>query len=156
WFLAYGLLGAAALAAGAPSPLHKRPGSSRSGFSPTGLAIAAIGYPLGRRLLRDTPLAPPPDPFLIELAAIVLVATVEEVTWGGIVEPRLGRPATAALFAAKHVAIDQRCRRSLGLFTFWMGLGMQRQRWPAAALTAHAMLNAGGVVQGHLTQRDAF
>ena len=91
-----------------------------------------------------------------ELAALEVVAVTEELTWGAIVEPALGPAATATLFAAKHVVIDSRWRRGIGLFAFWMGLAAQRRRWPLAAMLVHAALNAAGVVQGHVSSRDRF
>jgi hypothetical protein len=81
---------------------------------------------------------------------------VEELTWGRLVEPALGVPVTAALFAAKHVVIDGKWRRTLGLAAFWVGLGMVRSRSPKLALGLHMAVNASGVVLGHLNRRDAF
>jgi hypothetical protein len=120
------------------------------------LTLAAVGYPLGRRLMGDHPAGAPPQNLGLELAALVVVAVTEELTWGAIVERRLGPAATATLFAAKHVVIDGRWRRALALFALWMGLAAQRRRWPAATLLVHAALNAAGVIQGHLTGRDRF
>jgi hypothetical protein len=150
WLLAYGALGGLALLSGAR--LAPRSG----GLSLTGLTLAAIGYPLGRRLLRDELSARPPQSLALELAALGVVAVTEELTWGAIVEPALGPAATATLFAAKHVVIDGRWRRGLGLFAFWIGLAAQRRRWPVAAMAVHAALNAAGVVQGHVSRRDRF
>jgi hypothetical protein len=120
------------------------------------LTLAAIGYPLGQRLMGDHWSDAPPQHLALELVALEAVAVTEELTWGAIVEPAIGPAATATLFAAKHVVIDGRWRRGLGLFAFWMGLAMQRRRWPAATLLVHATLNAAGVIQGHLTGRDRF
>ena len=150
WLLAYGVLGGLALFSGAR--LAPRAG----GLSLPGLTLATIGYPLGRWLLRDRTSARPPQDLVLELAALEVVAVTEELTWGAIVEPELGPAATAAFFAAKHVMIDGRWQRGLGLVAFWMGLAAQRRRWPAAALLMHAALNAAGVVQGHVSGRDRF
>ena len=148
--MAYASLGAIALLAGARLAPRKR------GLSAGGLLLATLGYPVGNALFGDRRKVPPPDRFLHELAAIEAVAGVEELTWGAMVEPALGRVATATTFAAKHVIIDRRWRRSLGLLLFWMGLGAQRGRWPAAALISHCALNALGVLQGHVSGRDRF
>jgi len=150
WLVAYLGLGGLALLCGAR--LAPRSG----GISLRGLTLATIGYPLGRRLLGDRLSARPPQGIALELAAIEVVAVTEELTWGAIVEPELGPAATAALFAAKHVVIDSRWRRGIGLFAFWMGLAAQRRRWPLAAMLVHAALNAAGVVQGHVSSRDRF
>ena len=150
WLLAYGALGGLALLSGAR--LAPRSG----GLSLPGLTLAAIGYPLGRRVMGDHPSDAPSQLLALELAALEVVAITEELTWGAIVEPELGPAATAALFAAKHVLIDGRWRRGLGLVAFWMGLAAQRRRWPVAAMLVHAALNGAGVVQGHLSGRDRF
>ena len=150
WLAAYGALGGLALITGAR--VRRRSG----GFSLAGLTLASIGYPLGRRILGDQLTAQPPDDLAHELIAINVVATTEELIWGSRVEPILGRPITAALFAAKHIVIDRRWRRGLGLFGFWMGLASLRKRWPLAALIVHGLLNSLGVVQGHLRGRDQF
>lgn len=150
WLVAYSVLGAGALITGAR--VRRRSG----GLSLAGLTLAAIGYPLGRRLLGDRPSMPPPDGPVIELVAINVVAATEEVTWGAVVEPVLGPTATAALFATKHIVIDGRWRRGLGLFAFWMGLASLRRRWPVAALVGHCVLNSLGVAQGHFRGRDQF
>jgi hypothetical protein len=150
WLLAYGVLGGLALVSGA------RVVPTSSGLSLPGLALATIGYPLGSRLLGDRGSDRPPQNLVLELAALEVVAVTEELTWGAIVEPRIGPAATAALFAAKHVVIDGRWRRGLGLFAFWMGLAAQRRRWPVAAMLVHAALNGAGVVQGHVSGRDRF
>jgi hypothetical protein len=150
WLLAYSGLGGLALVAGARLAPRSR------GLSLPALTLAAVGYPLGRRLMGDHPAGAPPPNLGLELAALVVVAVTEELTWGAIVERRLGPAATATLFAAKHVVIDGRWRRALGLFALWMGLAAQRRRWPAATLLVHAALNAAGVIQGHLTGRDRF
>jgi hypothetical protein len=120
------------------------------------LTLAAIGYPLGRRMMGDHSSNAPPQHLALELAALEVVAITEELTWGAIVEPELGPAATAALFSAKHVVIDGRWRRGLGLFAFWLGLASQRRRWPVAAMLVHAALNGAGVVQGHVFGRDRF
>jgi hypothetical protein len=119
--------------------------------------LVLAGYPLGCTVLRHQPSGPPPDPFLVELAAVAaLVAPVEELTWGRLVEPALGIPVTAALFAAKHVVIDGKWRRAVGLAAFWVGLGLVRSRSPNLALGLHLAVNASGVALGHLNRRDAF
>ena len=150
WVMAYGGLAVAAAASGA------RVRATDGELSWKGLALAAFGYPLGRGLLGDRESSPPPDGFAHELVAIEVVAATEELTWGAIVEPALGPTLTAALFAGKHAVIDGRWRRLLGLFLFWSGLATQRRRWPTAALIAHALLNAIGVVRGHRSGRDQF
>lgn len=165
WLVSYGGLALLALAFGAR--LRARSGGRpRAGFGRRlkpgsaidwpGLALATFGYPLGRKLLGDRPSTAPPDGPALELIVIEIVAGAEELTWGAIVEPALGRTITAVLFAAKHVIIDRRWRRSLGLFLFWMGLAVQRRRWPGAALIAHALLNGIAVVSGHRSRRDQF
>jgi hypothetical protein len=122
-----------------------------------GGALAVAGYPVGRRLLGDRPEDPPPEPFAREaLALAAVVAPAEELAWGSVVEPALGVVATSVLFAAKHVAVDGRWRRSLGLALFWGGLGLLRRRSRTLASFVHAGLNLAGVVQGHLTGRDRF
>lgn len=150
WFLAYGALGGLALLSGAR--LAPRSG----GLSLPGLTLATIGYPLGRRVMGDQSTEAPPQHLALELAALGVVAISEELTWGAIVEPELGPAATAALFAAKHVLIDGRWRRGLGLFAFWLGLAAQRRRWPLATMLVHAALNGAAVVQGHVFGRDRF
>ena len=150
WLLAYGALGGLAWLSGA------RPRARTGRFSVPGVTLATIGYPLGRRVLGDRPSASPAEGFALELVAIDVVAITEELTWGAIVEPALGPAVTATLFASKHVLIDGRWRRGAGLFAFWMGLSAQRRRWPAAALVLHGVLNAAGVVQGHVSGRDRF
>ena len=150
WLLAYGALAGVALLGGT------RLGPRSRGLSLRGLSLAAIGYPLGQRLMGDDRSDAPPQQLALELMALEVVAVTEELTWGAIVEPALGPAATATLFAARHVVVDGRWRRGLGLFAFWMGLAMQRRRWPAATLLVHAMLNAAGVIQGHVTGRDRF
>lgn len=151
WLLAYTALGGLALLSGAR--LQRRSG----GLSLSGLSLATVGYPLGRQILGDKVAGPPPDDLARELIAIgVVVATAEELAWGRLVEPIVGRTATAALFAGKHIVIDGRWRRGLGLFGFWMGLASLRKRWPMAALVVHGVLNGLGVIQGHLRGRDQF
>jgi len=84
------------------------------------------------------------------------VAPAEELVWGRQVEPRIGVAPTALLFAAKHVALDGRWRRGLGLALFWTGLGLVRSRSPRLAAAIHVATNAGGVLLGHSTGRDQF
>ncbi len=122
-----------------------------------GIPLALAGYPLGCALLVHRPYQRPPDPLALELTALAgAVAPVEELTWGRLIEPRIGIPATAALFAAKHVAIDGKWRRAAGLGLFWVGLGLVRRRSPILALGLHVAANASGVVLGHLTGEDRF
>jgi hypothetical protein len=107
--------------------------------------------------LRHKPSGPPPDPLTIELAALAAVlAPVEELTWGRLVEPRLGIAPTAGLFAAKHILIDGKWRRAAGLALFWTGLGLVRRRSPKLALGLHVAANASGVLWGHFKGQDAF
>ena len=151
--VAYGLLGAAALALGV------RPGTSDtcSAAVLVGALVAIGGYPLGRRLVGDAPDKPPPDSLRLELLVLGLVVVVaEEAIWGWLVEPIVGIPATAALFAIKHPLVDGRWRRTGGLFLFWLGLGLVRTAgWPFA-LAIHLTLNTTGVVIGHRRGLDQF
>jgi membrane protease YdiL (CAAX protease family) len=122
-----------------------------------GLALASAGYPLGRVALGDHPTNPSPEPLWLETVALAgLIAPVEEIVWGALVQPVAGVVATTVLFAAKHVAIDGRWRRSLGLALFGLGLGLLRQRSRKSALLTHSACNAAGVALGHLTGRDQF
>jgi hypothetical protein len=151
--IAYSLLGAAALTAGAPA--RRLEGGWPAMVA--GLPLAAAGYPAGNALLRHKPSGPPPEELPIEALALAgVVAPVEELIWGGLVEPRLGIPATAVLFAAKHVVVDGRWRRAAGLSLFWAGLGLVRQRSPRLALGLHVAANASGVLLGHITGEDFF
>ncbi len=153
WIAAYSLLGVAAVAVGVGSPGGRPFGPAAA----IGLALAIVGYPLGRLLLRDVPSSPPQDKLPTELAALAgFVAVAEELLWGAIVEPAVGIVATSALFAVKHPLVDGRWRRTLGLFLFWLGLGLVRAwSWPVA-IALHIGLNAGGVLLGHRTGRDQF
>lgn len=122
-----------------------------------GIPLALAGYPLGCALLGHRPYQGPPDQAALELAAVAgVVAPVEELTWGRRIEPRIGILGTAALFAAKHVAIDGKWRRVAGLGLFWVGLGLVRRRSPMLALGLHVAANASGVMLGHLTGEDRF
>ena len=153
WLIAYSLLGAAALVEGAPTP--RRKGGRR--LLVVGVPLAAAGYPAGNALLRHKPSGPPPEGPSIELLALAgVVAPAEELTWGRLVEPRLGIPATAMLFAAKHVVVDGRWRRAAGLALFWAGLGLVRRHSPELALGLHVAANASGVLLGHLGGEDSF
>jgi membrane protease YdiL (CAAX protease family) len=119
--------------------------------------LAAGGYQVGRLLLGDHPTDPPPEALWLEtLALAAVVAPAEEIVWGALVQPALGVTATSALFAAKHVAVDGRWRRSLGLALFGLGLGFLRRRSPRLALLVHMGCNAAGVALGHATGRDQF
>lgn len=153
WLAAYPILAAAAATAGVQSA-GRRP---QRGALWLGLPLAIAGYPLGCRLLGHRPSAPPPDLLEMELAALAAcVAPAEELVWGGQVESRIGIVSTALLFAAKHVVIDGRWRRSLGLALFWTGLGLVRSRSPQLAAAVHSAANGGGVLLGHATGRDQF
>jgi len=153
WLGAYSLLGAAALIDGMPKSRKNGP-SWALWF---GVPLVLAGYPLGCAVLRHQPSGPPPDPLAIELAAVAgVIAPAEELTWGGLIEPALGVPVTAALFATKHVVIDGKWRRTLGLAAFWIGLGLVRSRSPRLALGLHMAVNASGVLLGHLNRQDSF
>jgi hypothetical protein len=137
------------------APRQRRDGGIAALWAGVPLAIA--GYPAGNALLRHKPTGPPPEELLVELLALAgVVAPVEELTWGGLVEPRLGIPATAMLFAAKHVVVDGRWRRAAGLALFWTGLGLVRRRSPRLALGLHIAANTSGVLVGHFTGEDSF
>lgn len=152
WIASYGVLW---MVAGRRRP--PRTGADGRAGTAVGVALSLVGYPLGRRVLGDAPSGPPPDPLLLELAALgVLVPAVEEAIWGARVEPEIGLAGTAALFAAKHVALDRRWRRALGLGAFWIGLGLLRRRQPGVAAGVHHACNAGAVLLGHATGRDRF
>ena len=150
WLLAYPIVGATALI---DWPARPR----RGGALWVGIPLALAGYPIGCALLGHHPTGPPPDSQAVELLTLAgVVAPAEELAWGGRVESRLGIAPTALLFAAKHVAIDGRWRRALGLVLFWTGLGIVRRSLPMLALGIHVAANAGGVVVGHATGRDQF
>ncbi len=153
WMVAYGLLGLAALIAAPGAPQQ----TNAPWVAVIGAAVAVTGYPVGRKLLDDRADRPPPGPRGRELAALALVvAPVEELVWGAIVEPQAGIAVTAALFAVKHPLIDGRWRRTVGLASFWLGLGLIRTvSWPAA-LILHVVLNSGGVIAGHRRGLDQF
>jgi membrane protease YdiL (CAAX protease family) len=158
WLVAYSILGAAgsaALLARREQP-RRDPRRDRAPLI-AGLALAAGGYQLGRAALGDRPTGPPPEPLWLETAALAgAIAPVEEVIWGGLVQPTVGVVAGSGLFAAKHVVLDGRWRRVLGLGLFGLGLGLLRRRSRALALTVHVACNAGGAALGHLTGRDRF
>ncbi|MDQ3641707.1 MAG: hypothetical protein M3450_09710 [Actinomycetota bacterium] len=152
WIASYGALW---IVARRPRDVS-RAGLSR-GAAVLGLALSLGGYPLGRRLLQDAPSTAPPDSLVLELASLgVVVPAAEEAIWGTRVEPTLGVGGTAALFAAKHVVVDGRWRRGLGLAAFWTGLGLLRRRSPGFAAVLHHTCNAAAVLAGHLTGRDRF
>jgi len=121
-----------------------------------GLLLALVGYPLGRAILGDKPIAPPQDGLSDDVLGLGLLALTEELVWGRQVEPVLSVPLTAAMFAIKHPLIDGRWRRVLGLALFWLGLALVRPRSPAAAAVAHVVANASGVLLGHLIGVDQF
>lgn len=153
WIAAYSVLGAAGVIDRVP--MARR----RGGWSAlwVGIPLALAGYPLGCALLGHRPYQGPQDPRALELTALAgVVAPVEELTWGSLIEPRIGIPATAALFATKHVVIDGKWRRVGGLALFWVGLGLVRRRSPVLALGLHVAANASGVMLGHLTGEDRF
>jgi len=152
--IAYPLLAGTATLESAP-PV--RVGSGAWPWLWLGVPLALAGYPIGCALLGHKPYQAPPDSLSLETIALGgVVAPVEELTWGRYVEPRLGIPLTAALFAAKHVVIDGRWRRVAGLALFWIGLGLVRRRSPGLAMGVHMTANASGVLLGHLTGRDSF
>ncbi len=153
WIAGYTTLGILGLLIGPAAPSAH---SAGWGMAP-GLVLATAGYPLGRAIMCDRPNRPPPDGTRLELVALAgLVAPVEELIWGAIVEPAAGVGVTAVLFAAKHPLVDGRWRRMPGLFLFWVGLGLVRSvSWPAA-LVLHVVLNAGGVLIGHARGADQF
>jgi hypothetical protein len=151
WIVSYG-----ALASG-PGRAHPDVRGLRKPPLWLGVSLALVGYPLGRRLLGDAPTRPPQDDLSLELVALgVVVPLAEERIWGKLVEPELGVPATAGLFALKHIAIDGRWRRGLGLAAFWTGLGIVRGSAPDAAAALHCASNAGAVLWGHIAGRDQF
>jgi hypothetical protein len=155
WLAAYSVLGVAGMLAGARAKRGPRPLDARTLLA--GSMLAAAGYPLGRWVAGDRPSAPVTGSAVPEALVIAaVVAPAEELLWGGLVEPAVGVVPTAALFAAKHVVIDGRWRRTAGLALFWAGLGLVRHSSPRAALALHVACNAGGVALGHLTGLDQF
>ena len=121
-----------------------------------GLGLSLFGYSLGRRILGDSDRAAPSDGLVSTSRSGIVVPLAEERVWGTKVEPALGIATTAALFALKHVAIDGRARRVLGLAAFWAGLGLVRERSPRGAALLHCACNTGAVLRGHATGRDQF
>lgn len=153
WLAAYGLLLVVAVAAGGGLAHHN--GSAVEAIA--GLVLVAGGYQSGRALLKDRPNEAPKDSVWLDLVSVgVLVPVVEEMTWGARVEPQLGIYVTALLFATKHVVIDHRWRRFIGLALFWIGLGLVRSDWTWIALIAHVTANMTGVAIGHHTEKDQF
>jgi hypothetical protein len=160
WILCYTLVAAATGIAvarrGLPRPNRQTSPPARAELA-AGLALSAAGYQLGRRLLGDAPAAAPPEGAGLEVLALAgVVAPAEELVWGRLVEPAAGVVATGALFAAKHGVVDSRWRRWLGLFLFWLGLGLLRRRSATLALVVHVGCNALGVAVGHATGKDQF
>ena len=159
WIVSYGTL---ALISGRSSgdsrgQILQEAGTKQSRRTVIGLGLSFFGYPLGRRILGDAPEAAPSDGMVLDLLALgIVVPLTEEWVWGTKVEPDLGIAPTAALFAFKHVAIDGRARRALGLAAFWTGLGLVRERSPRAAALLHCACNTGAVLRGHATGRDQF
>jgi hypothetical protein len=160
WIMSYGAL---ALVSGGSSgdprggTLRGEAGNNNSTRTMIGVGLALFGYPLGRRILGDSARAAPSDGLVLDLLALgIVVPLAEEKVWGTKVEPDLGVAATAALFAFKHVVIDGRARRILGLAAFWAGLGLVRERSPRAAALLHCACNTGAVLRGHATGRDQF
>jgi hypothetical protein len=150
----YSALAIAAVGAGGTVG-RGRPGT----IPPAAVRLAVGGYPVGRALMGDSPLvgSSPPDGLTADLVALgVVVPAVEELVWGGLVERDLGVAATSVLFAVKHVMIDGRWRRSLGLAAFWVGLGTIRRTSPRGALGLHVACNTAAVWLGHATARDQF
>ena len=160
WIVSYGTLAFASgrssrdLRGGAPGLVADDP---RWGRTAIGVGLSLVGYPLGRRILGDSAEAAPVDPLVLDLLALgIVVPLAEEKVWGTKVEPDLGIAATSILFALKHVAIDGRARRTVGLAAFWIGLGFVRERSPRAAALLHCACNTGAVLWGHATGRDQF
>jgi hypothetical protein len=160
WIVSYGAL---ALVSGRSSEdpcggtLRGEAGNTNLTRTVIGLGFSLFGYSLGRRILGDSERAAPSDGLVLDLLALgIVVPLAEEKVWGTMVEPDLGVATTAALFALKHVAIDGRVRRALGLAAFWGGLGLVRERSPSAAAVLHCACNTGAVLRGHSTGRDQF
>jgi membrane protease YdiL (CAAX protease family) len=152
--VSHSALATAAITAGATV------GGRRQGTIPPAAVLLTLGgYPVGRALLGDSPIAAsaPRDSLAAELAALgIVVPVAEELVWGGLVEGDLGVAATSLLFAVKHAVIDGRWRRSLGLALFWAGLGMVRRTSPPRALGLHVACNTAAVGLGHAIARDQF
>ncbi len=122
-----------------------------------GITLSLCGYQFGRALLKDKATAEPQDSLLLDFASVgLLIPIVEEFTWGAHVEPSLGILITGLLFSAKHVVIDRRWQRGLGLAGFWWGLGLVRAFTPVGALVLHVFLNVTGVLIGHKKKLDQF
>ena len=160
WIVSYGALGLVSvgpsrdLRGGTSSPVAGDHDSMRTAI---GVGLSLFGYPLGRRILGDSTEAAPVDGVVLDLLALgIVVPLAEERVWGTRVEPEVGVAATAALFALKHVAVDRRARRALGLAAFWTGLALVRKRSSRAAALLHCACNTGAVLWGHATSRDQF
>jgi hypothetical protein len=160
WIVSYGALAlVSARSSGDPRHGTLRGEARNNNLTRTviGIGLSLFGYPLGRRILGDSPKVAPSDGLVLDLIALgIVVPLAEEKVWGTKVEPELGVAATAALFALKHVAIDGRARRALGLAAFWTGLGLVRERSPRGAALLHCACNTGAVLRGHATGRDQF
>lgn len=160
WIVSYGALAFASgrssrdLRGGAPNLVADGPNWARTAI---GVGLSLFGYPLGRRILGDSAQAAPADGLVLDLLALgIVVPLAEEKVWGTKVEPDLGIAATSVLFALKHVAIDERAGRTVGLAAFWTGLGFVRKRSPRAAALLHCACNTGAVLWGHARGRDQF
>jgi hypothetical protein len=106
--------------------------------------------------MNDRATEPVRDSLMLDLLSLTVVAGFEEVLWGGWIETKAGIVHTGALFSAKHVVIDGGTGRALGLFSFWLGLGLVRRWSRKAALLLHVTSNASGVLLGRITGRDQF
>jgi hypothetical protein len=152
WLAAYGSLLVVVLLTGA-----ELGGAEQVGFLWLGVVLALVGYPLGRALFRDKPHAAPSDSWPLDALSVgLLVPVAEELLWGAKVEPTAGVLLTAGLFALKHVVIDGRWKRVLGLALFWLGLSMVRADHASVALVLHVAVNQAGVALGHKTKKDQF
>jgi hypothetical protein len=153
WLIAYAILLVAALLAGGGLASHN---GSRL-LLLVGIPVALVGYQVGRLVLGDKPKDPPRDSYWMDAFSVgLLVPIVEELTWGARVETEIGIALTAVLFAGKHIVIDRRWKRFLGLAFVWAGLGLVRQDQAIFALILHIAINQGGVALGHGSRKDQF